>query len=40
VYPGVIGSKPPHIQKEDERRKVLPFDDLFIDVGAESKDAE
>jgi endoglucanase len=39
VYPGVIGSKPPHIQKEDERRKVLPFDDLFIDVGAESKDA-
>ena len=38
VYPGVIASKPPHVQKEDERRKVLAFDDLFIDVGAESKD--
>ncbi|MCL1978281.1 MAG: M42 family metallopeptidase [Candidatus Bathyarchaeota archaeon] len=39
VYSGVIGSKPPHVQKEDERRKVLAFDDLFIDVGAENKEA-
>ncbi|MDR2720096.1 MAG: M42 family metallopeptidase [Nitrososphaerota archaeon] len=39
VYPGIIASKPPHVQKEDERRKVLVFDDLFIDVGAENKDA-
>jgi endoglucanase len=38
IYPGVIGSKPPHIQKEEERRKVLTFDDLFIDVGAENKE--
>jgi endoglucanase len=38
AYKGVIGSKPPHIQKDEERRKVLAFDDLFIDVGAESKE--
>jgi len=31
---GVIGSKPPHIQKEDERKKVLAYDELFIDIGA------
>jgi endoglucanase len=38
-YNGVIGSKPPHIQKEEERRKVLAVDDLFIDIGAESREA-
>jgi putative aminopeptidase FrvX len=35
---GIVGSKPPHIQKEEERKKILAFDDLFIDVGAESRD--
>jgi len=39
VYNGVIGSKPPHIQKEEERRKVLAVDDLFIDIGAENREA-
>jgi endoglucanase len=39
AYPGIIGSKPPHIQKEEDRRKLMAFDELFIDVGAESKDA-
>lgn len=38
-YSGVIGSKPPHIQKEDERKKITPYDELFIDIGAESKEA-
>jgi endoglucanase len=38
-YPGIVGSKPPHIQKEDERKKITSFDELFIDVGAESKEA-
>ncbi len=36
-YPGVVGSKPPHIQKEEERKKVINYDDLFIDVGANNK---
>ncbi|MCS7124848.1 MAG: M42 family metallopeptidase [Candidatus Bathyarchaeota archaeon] len=35
---GIIGSKPPHIQKEEERKKVLTFDELFIDIGAESQE--
>ncbi len=38
-YSGVIGSKPPHIQKEEERKKIISYDDLFIDVGAASKEA-
>jgi endoglucanase len=35
--PGVIGSKPPHIQKEDERKKVVTYDQLFIDIAAENR---
>lgn len=35
---GVIGSKPPHIQKEDERKKIVTYDELFIDVGAENRE--
>ncbi|MGB9713793.1 MAG: M42 family metallopeptidase [Candidatus Bathyarchaeales archaeon] len=35
---GIIGSKPPHIQKEEERKKVPTYDELFIDVGAESQE--
>jgi putative aminopeptidase FrvX len=34
---GVIGSKPPHIQTDEERKKVLEADKLFIDVGAKDK---
>jgi putative aminopeptidase FrvX len=33
---GIIGAKPPHIQKEDERKKVVTYDNLFIDIGAEN----
>ncbi|MCW4017413.1 MAG: M42 family metallopeptidase [Candidatus Bathyarchaeota archaeon] len=36
--PGVIGSKPPHIQKEEERRKIVTYDDMFIDIGAQKMD--
>jgi endoglucanase len=35
---GIIGSKPPHIQKEEERKKVMAFDELFIDIGAENQE--
>ncbi len=34
---GVIGSKPPHILKEEERKKIVEADELFIDVGAADK---
>lgn len=30
---GVVGSKPPHELKPDERKKVLEMDDLFVDLG-------
>jgi putative aminopeptidase FrvX len=35
---GVVGSKPPHIQTEEERKKVINADRLFIDVGAKDKE--
>jgi len=35
---GIIGSKPPHILKEEEKKKVIEADKLFIDVGATSKE--
>lgn len=39
--PGLIGSKPPHILKPEERNKVTRKDQMFIDIGASSKeDAE
>jgi endoglucanase len=33
---GVIGTKPPHIMTEEERKNIVPIEDLFIDIGAES----
>ncbi len=38
ALPGVIGSKPPHIQKEEERKKIVAYDEMFIDVGAQNRD--
>jgi len=38
TFAGIIGSKPPHIQKEEERKKIIASDELFIDIGAENKD--
>ena len=37
---GIIGSKPPHLQKSGERKKIITHDELFIDIGArDSKEA-
>ena len=30
---GIIGAKPPHLLKEDERKQPLKYDDMFIDIG-------
>jgi endoglucanase len=30
---GIVGSKPPHDLKPDERKQVLEFNDLFVDLG-------
>ena len=37
VY-GVIGSKPPHRMKKEEREKVIKAEDMFIDIGAKSEE--
>jgi putative aminopeptidase FrvX len=34
--PGVVGSKPPHELDDDEKKKVVEFKDMYIDVGATS----
>ena len=34
---GVIGSKPPHLQKKEESKSVIKHDQMFIDIGAASK---
>jgi len=31
---GIIGSKAPHLQKTEEKKKVIEHEDLFIDIGA------
>lgn len=36
--PGVIGSKPPHILSPEARKKPVDKKDMFIDVGASSKE--
>ena len=37
VY-GVIGGKPPHMMEEEERKKGIKTDDMFVDVGANNAD--
>lgn len=38
---GVLGSKPPHVTKPEEKNKIIKSDDMFIDIGAQDKkDAE
>ena len=32
--PGVIGCKPIHLMKEDERRQLVSYEKMFIDIGA------
>lgn len=37
VY-GVIGCKPPHLMKDEERKKPVEIKDMFVDIGASSKE--
>lgn len=38
VVLGVIGRKPIHLLKDEERKKVVKLEDLWIDIGAKDKD--
>jgi tetrahedral aminopeptidase len=35
---GIIGTKPPHLQKEEDKKKPLKYEDMFIDIGCKSKE--
>jgi endoglucanase len=35
---GVIGSKPPHRMKASERKKVIEYENMFIDIGASNRE--
>jgi tetrahedral aminopeptidase len=35
---GIIGSRPPHVLTEEERKQVIPMRDLFVDVGLPEED--
>lgn len=38
VLKGIIGTKPPHVMTDEERKKPVRMDDLFVDIGAESRE--
>lgn len=40
-YFGVIGSKAPHVMKPEERQRVIPISEMYVDIGAiDKKDVE
>ena len=38
--PGIVATRPPHVQSEAERQKVVPWDKLFVDVGLPPEEVE
>lgn len=39
VIKGVTGVKPPHIIPQDKRKEAIPIDQMYIDIGVDSKQA-
>ena len=35
---GVIGTKPPHLQKDEDKKNPIKYEDMFIDIGARSRE--
>ena len=35
---GIIGCKPSHLLKEEERKKAIEFEELFVDIGAKNEE--
>ena len=35
---GIIGTKPPHLQKEEDKKQPLKYEDMFIDIGSKNKE--
>ena len=38
--PGIIGTRPPHVLTAEDRKKIVPLDKLFIDVGLPQEELE
>jgi len=37
---GIVGAKPPHLQKPEDRSKAIPMEKLFVDCGRNKEDLE
>jgi endoglucanase len=35
---GIIGAKPPHLMKDDESKRNVKYEDMFIDIGCKSRE--
>ncbi len=38
--PGIVATRPPHVLPEEERKKTMPWDKLFVDVGLPAEKVE
>jgi len=38
--PGIVATRPPHVMPEEERKKPVPWDKLFVDVGLPAEEVE
>ena len=38
--PGVVATRPPHVLPQEERKKAVPWDKLFVDVGLPAEEVE
>lgn len=38
--PGIVATRPPHVLSEEERKKAVPWDKLFVDVGLPAEEVE
>ncbi|MGC9397942.1 MAG: M42 family metallopeptidase [Anaerolineae bacterium] len=40
ALPGVIGTRPPHVLSAEERKKVVPWEKLFVDLGLPAEEVQ
>jgi endoglucanase len=40
ILPGVVGSRPPHLLTQNDREKLVPWDNLVVDVGLPADEVE
>jgi putative aminopeptidase FrvX len=38
--PGIVATRPPHVLPQEERKKTVPWDKLFVDVGLPAEEVE